>query len=690
MLVAIVLVVYAPIVLGGKTWDDARYHTEIAPPRIAAADAVLHGDLPTWWDGSALGVPLLAEPRHGAAYPLGWIAATPRALDLFAIVHVLWLALGVAVWARRCAARTQRASDREASEPVTSDRGAGDRSAGKRGASELGALVAGALIATSGIIVSAALRGALPALAHLPWLVIAALGISSATTRRGRARHAIAAAALIALIGLAGQPIVLAHAVVLLALVGIESRGESRAKSGGGSRVSRTWPIAAWFAIAAFAGLAISCLQWLPTIATRADLAGASVHPIGVARIVELIVPLRSVEGWFPTLYCGAPLLVLATLGRPQRRFIALMGALVILALVVGPGELHIATLAILAAAHAGAGFGRVSAWLHRRLLLVLVALVPTAAALPLLFRHVDRSVVAEPPAWASAAITAQEVAVLESKAAAGAPLRVFRPIMGLDKHADDTTLADAIATFAGSSAAKWGIDAARSDDPARPAIHDRVWLAAAAAGGALLDRYGVSLAILPASMLRDDDKARIATRGRWALVRVPASPAAALVHEWIFAPDVDTVLARLFPPGASNGLASGMIVLHGQGAQNQDEPGPAEPCTIERWSRAAIDVRCSSERAAYHVVSSTAARGWSVAIDGRDTPWLVADVMRRAVALPPGEHRVAWRYWPPGLTAGLALAALGIVGLLALWLVYGRDTDAQDRTPDPPRSDAN
>ena len=81
VLAAIVLVVYAPIVLGGRTWDDARYHTEVAPPRIAAADAVLHGELPTWWEGTALGVPLLAEPSHGAAYPLTWIAATPLTFD---------------------------------------------------------------------------------------------------------------------------------------------------------------------------------------------------------------------------------------------------------------------------------------------------------------------------------------------------------------------------------------------------------------------------------------------------------------------------------------------------------------------------------------------------------------------------------------------------------------------------------
>ena len=37
--------------------------------------------------------------------------------------------------------------------------------------------------------------------------------------------------------------------------------------------------------------------------------------------------------------------------------------------------------------------------------------------------------------------------------------------------------------------------------------------------------------------------------------------------------------------------------------------------------------------------------------IDGRAAMWQTADVMRRAVALPTGDHRVAWRYWPPGFS---------------------------------------
>ncbi|MBA3463458.1 MAG: hypothetical protein H0T46_26115, partial [Deltaproteobacteria bacterium] len=147
-----VLVIQIRVVAGGKTWDDVRYHTEIAPARLAAAEQVQSGALPAWWDGSGLGVPLAAAPEHGAMYPPLWIAASPRALDLVMILHLAWAALGVALWARRSKVR----------------------------ASDQSALVAGVLVAASGILASAALRGALPALAHLPWLGVAIAALEAA------------------------------------------------------------------------------------------------------------------------------------------------------------------------------------------------------------------------------------------------------------------------------------------------------------------------------------------------------------------------------------------------------------------------------------------------------------------------------------------------------------------------------
>jgi hypothetical protein len=57
---------------------------------------------------------------------------------------------------------------------------------------------------------------------------------------------------------------------------------------------------------------------------------------------------------------------------------------------------------------------------------------------------------------------------------------------------------------------------------------------------------------------------------------------------------------------------------------------------------------------------------GWSARVDGATAPLLRADGAFRAVPVGPGRHEVELRYWPPGLSAGLVLAGLGLV-LLSL-----------------------
>jgi hypothetical protein len=241
----------------------------------------------------------------------------------------------------------------------------------------------------------------------------------------------------------------------------------------------------------------------------------------------------------------------------------------------------------------------------------------------------------------------------------------VYRPLSLYVANSD--SLADAIATLVGAAPARYGLAAARSEDPARLLVHDRVWLAASAAGGALLERYGIALAILPGSMVEGRGLVELARRREWALVKFPGPPPAAMVFEWIWIADDAAAIARLFPPGASRGLNAGVAVLRGTGPAQQEEPRPPEPCTVSRWARGAIDMTCAATEPNHAVVSSTAMRGWTVEVDGNESPWVVADVMRRAVALPGGPHVVSWRYEAPGLLAGILIALAGALGLLAM-----------------------
>lgn len=721
-LVAIVLVmavigVNARLVAGGKTWADVRYHTEVAPPRLAAAEAVQGGMLPGWWDGTALGVPLAGEPSHGAMYPPTWIAATPRALDWLAIAHLAWAALGIAVWARRRAA-----------------------SWAPRGASEPAALVAGLLVATTGILASAAVRGALPAIAHLPWIGVAAAWLGEATDRPQRARAAIALGVLVGLVGLTGALAGLVDALVLAFAFGARRR-------------------TAGYLLAAIAGgLAIGAAQWLPALMQLGTSpAGAEVAGIPLARLVELIIPgsfgsldpdraiatLAGETAWAPSLFVGAPLLALAAVRTPARRALVVMGSFATLALVVGRGgwphwlgapELHLAALVVVLGAHAGAGLDALIGGERRALIALAVGAACTGIALGALgalrARHpeatvaidrallhgglgmvcivaavvlawrgpkrampvvfallalpsvgsvtsiapvIERSIVDEPPTWARAA----------ERVVSGAPRRVYRPTFMFDavpvakadvtvprpQHIDPVDLEDvedALATFAGTSGWKWGIAAARSEDPARLAVHDRAWHAAAREGGALLDRYGIALAILPETLVIPRKLTELGRRGRWALVELPVAPPASVMRGWSWAVAPEDALALTYPGGGGAGVLRGSTVLRGGGPSRPDR-GPPLPCKVTTWTAGDIELSCTSDSDGYAVVSSSSVPGWQVTVDDRDAEWLTSDVMRRAVAVPAGTHAVHWRYEAPGLGLGLAIAGIGLALLLAL-----------------------
>jgi hypothetical protein len=729
-----VLVVHARVVLGGKTWDDVPYHTEIAPPRLAAADAVLSGQLPGWWEGSGLGVPLVGEPSHGAAYPPVWVATSPHALDLVWIAHLFWLALGVSLLARRL------------------------------GGSELACVVSGVMIAASGIAASAAVRGALPGLAHLPWVAWAALGLARARSGDERLRDGAAdgatndghggdvtggaslgarvtAAIVLALalgaIGLSGQLALLVDAVAIALVLG-------------GSRAA-VRPLA----LAVGAGLAIACVQWLPALLAGPH-AGASVGALKLSRVIELVAPgsfggssrnhavaaIAGEHAGWPSLFVGAGAFALALLSRVSRRIVGCAVALVALAVVAGRGgwpgvlgapELHLGVLAVLVASLAAPGLDVVLAGARRGRTALVGAAIATALAVgaiavlrsraddgsPALDRAVIDGVLAVAclaaaavVAWRQGAATrerddaraatsasfvrgsriaiaallvAPSVGALGSTAplvgrdgveatsmwvssaatvdTGGAPRRVFRPISLFDDDRSRTVVADAIATLLGTAASRHGLGSARSEDPARPVAHASLVTAAASAGGAFLARYAIALAILPASMIDSAHDAVLAQRGNWALVKYPTSPAAAIVSEWIWVENDTEAIVRLFPAGV-RGLPTGLVVLHGQGIDRQDEPAEPQPCLVTRWLPGAIDLTCVASTESQAVISSTSAPGWTVHVAGHDTPWVTADVIRRAVRLPEGAHVVSWRFVPPGFFAGVVIAAIALLAL--------------------------
>jgi len=685
-----VLATEARVVVGGKTWDDATYQTETVPPRLAAGRSARHGVVPAWWDGAGLGVPLAAEPSHGAASPLMWIAATPRSLDLVMVLHALWLALGVAVWARR-----------------------------KEG-SDLGALTMGVLIATTGLVTSAALRGALPALAHLPWIGWCASRLAVAENRREAARDATFLGALIALVGVAGQFAVLLDAVAIALVLGL---------------VRRTWR---YTALAIVGGLAIACAQWIPAFALHT--AGAQITGLSPARLIELVVPgsfgsrdpayavPALASGGWPSLFCGGALLGFAFIPKGKtRRGMALAIGLFVAAMIVGRGgwpawigapEVHLAALVIVLSIRGGAGVDRFVA-AETRALVVLAIAAGTAAIMTwvmvalrdtstggaggaVLDRVIWRAVTdggigvalvlgaialaklapklrflalalavapsvgalhstapvidpIEPPKWASVIQGPQ-------------PRRLYRNAI-LEK-AGEPSAEEAIETLAGEAPARWEISSVRTDDPGRSVHDDDAWKASSHGGGELLERFGIQFAVLPASVATAQTLQELDRRALWSLARYPAASPASVMTDWLWIADPAAALARLFPAAGGRGIAAGSVILQGAGDPPAEQMGHASACDIVSWEPGAIDLACNAPAQGYAVVSSSAAQGWTVEVDGEQKPWITADVLRRAVAIPQGTHAVRWRYVMPGQRAAQVLAFVGLAILAFLGLL--------------------
>jgi uncharacterized membrane protein YfhO len=79
-----------------------------------------------------------------------------------------------------------------------------------------------------------------------------------------------------------------------------------------------------------------------------------------------------------------------------------------------------------------------------------------------------------------------------------------------------------------------------------------------------------------------------------------------------------------------------------------------------------------SADGRAYLMVRGSYARGWEAEVDGARARVWRADGKHRAVAFPPGAHRVPMRYEPPALRAGLWTTALAVV-LAAGLVLRGR-----------------
>lgn len=689
----------SPVLRGRASWDDARYQTQLVPPRLAAAHAIAEGRLPHWWDGSGLGVPLSAEPRHAALYPPSWLGPSGWAVDLIGLLHAALL--GVALSGLAAAAW---------------------RSAHGSSLSSSARLVAAALPAVSGLATAALVGGQL---ASLAWLAVA-LGLGSGWGRaaepeagspaaRGRpfpsrvlARCAALAVAL-AGVALAGSP---GLAPIAVALVALEIAAASTAP--------RRW---GWLALAVALGGLLAAAQLVPwcALASSGDLAGASLTGAG-----------STMAGWparSTSLAVAAPLVALGLAGRRWRWLISaaiLAGAAALAggpdaapswlaALALEPASLAaVAALLLLGAALLGSA--RLAEQLapsrprQARALgpLFTLGLAAAAAALapPVSWR--DRAALDALPAWLAPSLPGP----LAEAQRAGAPIRVFCPPPVSRRGAASRDPGEPLRT-AGAIARGWSC--AQSLDRARAVTEDDLWSRGAGLGGRLLRRASISLAIVPSSTVNAVGFRELGRDGIWSLVALAARPLAAVYPTPSPARDGAAALAAVLPPPGRPGATTHQLVVEGLAPSRQiPPPSPArslpaplapapdeqtaevphdhlahepvpladplpavaepspEPCQLRSWRPGAVELRCPppSSAAAVAAIASAWAPGWQVTVDGEPRPVLRVEAALRGVALsqPPSAtaSEISWRYQPPAWPLGRALTLAGLAGLVA------------------------
>jgi len=407
-------------------------------------------------------------------------------------------------------------------------------------------------------------------------------------------------------------------------------------------------------------------------------------------RVVFFFAYMRSPEKYLIVLVgCLAVLAALGTVRilaaehQPWRRLLVLLGLMLVLALsarLVFPGRWATqVTRGALAGSLALAGVLTVQSLVARQARLVpllLVAIVGVDLA-----AETWRLQVFAPRQIAAVSAPAARV-VLADSPGHGEPPRLYRAnnvlqnvsrfAPALPRELSELWL---LQTFITNTANIWGIATLPGYDAAIPAGLDRIWASGLREGQSVLRLLGARYTLLPVDDPRDKEKRTgiepmLDPLPGTRLYRVPGTlPRVFLVGQAQVADDA-TVLRRIFDPAVIAGRTAWLAPESGVQALVSSADAPAGACTLDSYSNNQLQATCQVQRPALAVFVEQYDKGWRATVDGQPAPVARANLIMRAVAVGPGEHRIAMQFRTPGLRAGAVVTLLSLIVLLALLLL--------------------
>jgi len=144
---------------------------------------------------------------------------------------------------------------------------------------------------------------------------------------------------------------------------------------------------------------------------------------------------------------------------------------------------------------------------------------------------------------------------------------------------------------------------------------------------------------------------------------------------------DDATVLRRIFDPAVIAGSTAWLAPDSGVEAVVGPADAPAGTCALDSYANNRLQATCQVQRPALAVFVEQYDKGWRATLDGQPAPIARANLIMRAVAVGPGEHRITMEFGTPGLRAGALLTLLSLVLLLVLLLLR-----RQPKIPKPTR----